>query len=105
MAGVRGKSGGPRNGAGRPKKKPVLITVPNSNDPLAFLVSVMQDKTVDASLRIDAAKAIIPFVHRKPGEDGKKDQQAEAAKKAGISKYAAMLAPPRLIVDDGKRNG
>lgn len=63
MAGAKGKSGGARRGAGRPKNQPMLIDVPNSNDPLTFLVSVMNNQSADSRLRIDAAKALMPFVH------------------------------------------
>ena len=103
MAGVKGmKGGGARNSAGRPKGKAILITVPNSNDPLSFLVAVMNNQSADSRLRIDAAKALLPYTHVKLGEGGKKDQQAEAAKKASTGKYAAKSAPPRLIIDNRK---
>ena len=63
MAGVKGMTGGgARNSAGRPKGKAILITVPNSNDRLSFLVSVMNNKSADSRLRINTAKALVPFV-------------------------------------------
>lgn len=102
MAGAKGKSGGARRGAGRPKNQPMLIDVPNSNDPLTFLVSVMNNQSADSRLRIDAAKALMPFVHRKLGEGGKKDQQAEAAKKASTGRFAVRSAPAKLILFNGK---
>jgi phage terminase small subunit len=47
-------------------------------------------------LRADAAKALMPFRHKKLGEGGKKE---DAAKKAGavVSKFAPK-APPLKVV-------
>lgn len=102
MAGVKGRSGGARPGAGRPKKEPeVLPLSAHYDDPLKFLKAVMNDSGAEAKLRIDAAKALMPFVHQKLGEGGKKEQQKEAANKVA-SRFAAA-PPPKLVAAGGKK--
>jgi len=62
------------------------------SDPKAFLLAAMNDGALDPKLRVDAAKALMPFTHTKLGEGGKKDQQTEEAKKVA-SRFAAAAAP------------
>jgi len=71
------------------------------SDPRAFLLAAMNDQELDPRLRIDAAKALMPFTHTKLGEGGKKDQKNEAAKKAGAGRFASA-APPTLVVNNRK---
>lgn len=70
------------------------------SDPRSFLLAAMNDVALDPKLRIDAAKALMPFEHRKLGEGGKKEERQDAAKKAGSGKFGA--APPPLRVVGGK---
>lgn len=72
------------------------------SDPRAFLLAAMNDAALDAKLRIDAAKALMPFTHTKLGEGGKKDQKQDAARKAGAGKFGSS-APPKLVANSGKR--
>lgn len=72
------------------------------SDPKAFLTVAMNDPALDAKLRIDAAKALMPFSHHKLGEGGKKDQQQDAAKRAGAGKFSSA-EPPKLAAANGKR--
>ncbi len=106
MAGKPGKSGGARAGAGRkPKGKQVIdlsgvmADALTHKDPKAFLLAVMNDGATEARLRVDAAKALMPFIHQKIGEGGKNDEKQDAAKKASAGKFGAA-APPRLIVNN-----
>lgn len=70
------------------------------DDPLKFLMAVMNDGTEDIDIRKDAAKAMLPYMHPKKGETGKKDARNAAAKAAvGASKFGAM-APPKLVVNN-----
>lgn len=94
MAGRKGRSGGARPGAGRPKKPPVLAVLAPTADPLAWLRAAMADNSLDMRLRIDAAKALLPFVHARKG-DAKKVERLDAAKEAAKGKYSPM-APPKL---------
>lgn len=70
------------------------------DDPLEFLRDVMNDPTKDILTRKDAAKSMLPYIHPKKGEGGKKDARNAAAKAAaGASKFGA-IAPPKLVVNN-----
>jgi phage terminase small subunit len=56
-------------------------------DAKMFLTVAMNDTALDAKLRIDAAKALLPFTHKKLGEGGKKEEKQEAAEKASTGKF------------------
>lgn len=107
MAGVKGRSGGarPNTGGARPGagRKPAppqfLPEVSASADPKAFLLAVMDDPTADVKVRLDAAKVLMPFLHQKIGEGGKKEAKADAAKKASTGRFAAAAAP-KLVVNN-----
>lgn len=70
-------------------------------DPLDFLRSVMNTVGYDIDTRKDAAKAMLPYMHQKKGEGGKKDAKAEAAKKAA-NKFAVQQ-PPKLVVNNREK--
>ncbi|KWC11455.1 terminase small subunit [Burkholderia ubonensis] len=87
-----------------PPQKPAgfdLDAMTNFTDPKAFLIAAMNDARTEPKLRIDAAKALMPFVHKRLGEGGKKEQRDEAAKKAA-SRFS-QAAPPRLVANGGKK--
>jgi phage terminase small subunit len=101
MAGVKGRSGGPRAnsggarpGAGRPKKAPPAPLQIATDDPLKFLLGVMQDMSQDSRTRVRAAIAAAQYMHPKAGDGGKKEGKADAAKKVSAGKFAPA-APPR----------
>lgn len=71
------------------------------SDPLDFLKAVMNDAGEDLRYRVDAAKALMPFIHQRKGEGGKKEAKQEAAEKVA-SRFSAA-APPRLIAMGGKK--
>jgi phage terminase small subunit len=89
--------GGKRDGAGRPPAQPVLMAETGNSDPKIFLLALMNDPSQDMRLRSDAAKALMPFLHTKLGGAGKKENQAEAAKKVASGKFAASAPPVRLV--------
>lgn len=66
-------------------------------DPLAFMVKTMNDPKVDIDIRTRLAIAAAPFVHRRAGDSGKKEQQGEKAKAASSGKFAPSK-PPLTIV-------
>ncbi|VVE90411.1 terminase small subunit [Pandoraea bronchicola] len=70
-------------------------------DPKEFLLAAMNDQQTEPKLRVDAAKALLPFMHQKLGEGGKKDAQKDAAKKAGGGRFASA-SPPKLVASGGK---
>jgi phage terminase small subunit len=104
MAGVKGKSGGPRQnsggarpGAGRKPQEPPKLESDGAEDAKTFLIGVMTDAEVDARLRIDAAKALLPYQHQKIGEAGKKEGKQAAAKVAGAGRFAPAVVPLKLV--------
>lgn len=97
--------GGVRKGAGAPKKPPVLLTVPDTSDPVQFMLSVMRDTTADARLRVDAARGLLPYLHSKAVEPGKKGAAADAAKKAGSGKFAPGKPPTLATVTNLPHKG
>ncbi|MEH3087707.1 MAG: terminase small subunit [Xylophilus ampelinus] len=108
MAGAKGRSGGARPGAGRPPKEPAKLDLTEvmskallHTDPKAFLMAVMNDPATEAKLRVDAAKSLMPFVHKKLGEGGKKDQALEEAEK--VASRFAPAAPPKLVAAMGQK--
>jgi phage terminase small subunit len=69
------------------------------SDPLEFLKAVANDPEQDMKLRVDAAKAWVPYVHGKIGEQGKKDAKKRAAGEAVAGgKFGAPPRPPHLRV-------
>ncbi|WP_422387804.1 terminase [Erwinia aphidicola] len=60
----------------------------------------MNDDGEDINTRKDAAKAMLPYLHAKKGEGGKKDAK-QAAAQAVACKFTGM-APPQLIVNNGR---
>jgi hypothetical protein len=62
-------SGGKRSGAGRPrgsktKKQALLLAAAEAGElPVDFLLRIMRDPTVDAAVRMDAAKSVAPYLH------------------------------------------
>lgn len=112
MAGVKGRSGGPRanSGGARPgagrKKQEQSPSVPieqdggaveegQTFDPRPTLELVARGLLEVSPQQYKALTALLPYAHTKKGEGGKKDLKAEAAKKVGAGKFAAS-APPKL---------
>lgn len=71
------------------------------DDPEKFLRAVMNDSATDAKLRVDAAKALMPYIHERKGEGGKKAAKDAAAKQVA-SRFSAS-APPKLVAAGGKK--
>lgn len=71
-----------------------LSKVMTFSDPKAFLLATMNDYEADAKLRVDAAKALMPFIHPRKGEGGKKEEKDNAAKTAAKGKFGAAPPPP-----------
>ncbi len=98
MAGVKGRSGGARSGAGRPPKEPEYLNLSGMYDePDKFLKAVMNDSGSEAKLRVDAAKALLSAQVRRAESGGKKDLQKDAAKRAGAGRYASAAPPLRVV--------
>lgn len=72
----------------------VLAEIEQTDDPKEFLRRVMNNDGVDLKVRLDAAKKLIDFTHKKPGEAGKKEERNDAAKK--IAGGFVANQPPKL---------
>lgn len=98
MAGMKGRSGGARPNSG-PKPKPPVLTATSVEDSDAseFLIKAMKDTSIDVKLRIDAAKALLPYQCQKIGDAGKKEEKDQSAKKAGAGKFASAPPPLKLV--------
>lgn len=79
-------------------RPPELACSLTYDDPLEYLKAVMNGLEEDDMGRRDAAKAMLPYIHTKKGEGGKKDAKNEAAKKAA-NKFAVQQ-PPKLVVNN-----
>lgn len=115
MAGVKGRSGGARPnsggarpGAGRKKAPPTEIAPEVAKvddgeplDPRPTLELIALGHLDVNTQQMKALIALLPYVHTKKGEGGKKEQRhAEAKKVAG---RFAPSAPPRLVAAGGKK--
>lgn len=63
-------------------------------DPKDYLLDDMNDPNLDRKDRRDAAKALMPFLHPRKGEGGKKEEKENAAKTASKGKFGASPPPP-----------
>lgn len=77
--------------------QPIGEPIPAHGDPLAYLAAVMTSEAADPRLRLDAAKALLPYKYAKLGEKGKKEQRLEAAKGAAGGKFAAGKPPAKVL--------
>lgn len=121
MAGVKGRSGGARPNSGPKPKKPQLVTVaapaPASEpvvqpdvlagigqegfDPRPALEQVALGLLDPSPNQMKALVALMPYVHTKRGEGGKKEQKQEAAEK--VAGRFSAAAPPRLVAVGGRK--
>lgn len=101
----RRKAGAKAKPTVEPPSKPApkfdLAAALQHSDPKVFLVAAMNDLDLDPRQRIDAAKALMPFMHQKLGEGGKKEQKDEAAKK--VASRFAPATPPKLVATGGRK--
>lgn len=106
MAGVKGRSGGARPGAGR-KKKPAVEIAPEVAkvvdgeplDPLPTLELVALGHIEVSPQQLKALTALLPYVHAKKGASAGKP---EAPAKPASSRYAVRQGP-RLAAAGGKQ--
>jgi phage terminase small subunit len=97
MAGVKGRSGGARAGAGR-KKNPEnegaeYSASTEGMSPLEALEHFQNDPAVPVALRIKAAGLAAPFKHKKQGEASKKDAPQSAGTGAAGSRFKTRTGP------------
>ncbi len=79
----------------------MTIATNGDQNPLEFLLGVMNDNALADKLRLDAAKTAAQYVHAKVGEGGKKEQKQEAAKQ--VASRFSSATPPKLVANGGKK--
>lgn len=99
MAGVKGRSGGPRPNSGGKRegagRKPDLAPqLPQTDDALEFLKAAMNDAAMPVAQRVRAAIAAAAYQHAKKGESGKRAGAEGAAKVAAAGRFRPAAAPP-----------
>ena len=85
--------GGARKGAGRPQRPLQLVDLQPSADPLSFLLAVMNEESIDTRLRVDAAKALLPFMHVRLAKAGLKEIKNQDARAAVTGRFAPSSGP------------
>lgn len=95
MAGVKGKSGGARPGAGMKPKAPAPF---DGDDPMEFLIGVMQGKINPSPSQLRAATAAARI---KNSATGAKRKQQEKANQTATNGRLAPSGPPRLVANNG----
>lgn len=105
MAGVKGRSGGARSGAGRKKVEPFPVPLDLAQvkdgepfDPRPTLELIALGHMEASPQQFKALTALLPYTNIKKGDGGKKDEQAGKAKNAA-SKFAPTAAP-KLVVNN-----
>ncbi|WP_010216633.1 terminase small subunit [Pseudomonas syringae group genomosp. 3] len=74
-----------------------LDCLPDTEDPLVWLLALMNEPRAKIFDRRNAAQTAVPYVHGKKGEAGKKEQKATAAKEASKGRYAAGRPPLSVV--------
>ncbi|MDF8360152.1 terminase small subunit [Achromobacter anxifer] len=73
-----------------------------TSDPRTVLVAIMNDASEEPKLRLEAAKALMPFTHGKIADQGKKDAQKAAANKVVAGGRFNPPPPPTHLRVVGK---
>ncbi len=74
-----------------------LDCLPDTDDPLVWLLALMNEPKAKVFDRRNAAQTAVPYVHGKKGEAGKKEQKAEASKEASKGKFSAGKPPLSVV--------
>lgn len=99
MAGVKGKSGGTRPGAGRkPKPKQEPVCVPDT-DMLSLLQDVALGRVNATPTQVRAAIAAVQYTHVKKADCGKKAEDKAKAERVS-ERFKTRTPPPRLVVNN-----
>ena len=91
----------PQAHGGKLMRKEAEPSVSSHSDPLDFLRAVWRGELDASATQVRAAASALPFIHKKLGEGGKKEQRQDAAEK--VASRFAPAAPPRLAAAGGKK--
>lgn len=104
MAGVKGRSGGPRPnsggrrpGAGRKPKAAVEIQQTAKDDTLQLLIDIAFGRVEANAQQVRAAVAAVQYTHTKTHDGGKKEAAQKAATEAAGGRFGARPAPLKLV--------
>lgn len=78
------------------ESRPQAVVEPQTKDPKEYLESVVASPTEDPRIKLEAAKALLPYTHKKLGDSGKKEQRRNAA--AAGAEAGKFARRPRLSV-------
>ena len=110
MAGVKGRSGGTRPGAGRKPKPPgfkasapvgfIAVAMTGESlamdaDPVGFLTSVMNGELIPSTQQLTAAITLAKLKANPAG--GKKEQRTEAAAALSTGRFGARPPPLKVV--------
>jgi hypothetical protein len=96
MSGKKGRSGGARSGAGRPKKKRPP-TAHKYEDAVAYLAAVVEGTEEPDAVRVNAARSLLPY------QAPRKRAPVASAPRANYSRQHSSM-PSQPPVKPGKQN-
>lgn len=77
-----------------PEPEPEPLEIEYETDPLKFMERMMNHPLLEPKIRLDSAKALAQYTTAKPGDKGKKEARADAAKIASEAGKFAIPKPP-----------
>lgn len=103
MAGVKGRSGGTRAGAGRKRKpEPMTVSIDDFHgDMLALLQEVALGHVRVSPTQLRAAVCAVQYTHAKAGDAGKRAQRQVAAERS--ADLFPTFPEPRIATVNGRR--
>jgi phage terminase small subunit len=92
--------GRPKGSKNKPKTEAVVTAadlsmsgIAKHEDPLEFLLGVMNNDLVDPRLRVRAAVSACQYKHTRRADGGKREEEAQKAEKAAKGRFATPRAP------------
>jgi hypothetical protein len=79
-------------------KPPAAVAAPAFRDPVAFLMSLVNNPDVGMGLRIRAAASAAQYLNTRTRDGGKKDAQQQRAVDESDGEYRNAVAPPLSVV-------
>jgi phage terminase small subunit len=89
--------------AAKPGRVDIAPALPSERcaDSLKFMMNAMNNPQLPVAMRFEAAKAMLPYLHTRMGETGKKESAKERARgiaNGGRGKFTPKAAPPQLRI-------
>ena len=74
-----------------------VASIRENKTPIEYMLDVMNDPKADNERRDRMAMAAAPFIHKKAGDAGKKDERGDAARKAVAGKFQPGAPPAKVV--------